>query len=198
MNEGQHIKRIERLIRNNEAVILNSGFEVISVSHWHRAIELALSDNAQIVVGRTDGALVRSQFLTLPRPLIIALNKYVGSYRPSVSEDCIVSKKTIFARDEYSCVYCGKSSGKMTIDHVTPRSKGGDDSWGNMVSSCSPCNALKADKSLKEVGFEEPIIPPVENRNMRFAMVDNAVRKYLTEEYAQDYGAVDAGAYMNA
>lgn len=195
MNEGQHIKKIERLIKNNESVILNSGFEVISVSHWHRAIELTLSNSAQIVVGKTNGELVRSQRLTFPKPLIVSLNKYVGSYKPSVSEDCIVSKKTILARDDYTCVYCGATGGKMTIDHIIPQSKGGENSWSNMATSCRPCNSHKADKSLEEVGYNEPIIPPVGDRNMRFAMVDSAVRRYLAEEYAQDFAKVDASLY---
>lgn len=194
MNEGQHIKQIERMIKNNESVILNSGFEVVNVKHWHKAIELTVAGRAQIVAGKTNGELVRSQLLTFPKPLIVALNKYVV---PRISATCVLNKSTILARDNYTCVYCGDPG--FTIDHVFPKSKGGKNTWDNMVASCQPCNSRKADRLIRDIGYNEPIIPDEDDVRVenRFAMVDKAVQKYLTEEYAQDYENVDASLYAS-
>lgn len=193
MNEGQHIKSIERLVGSNNAVILNANFEVNNISHWHRAIELTLSDSAQIIVGNTKGQLVRSQHLTFPQPLIVALNRYVEVEKKvsssPISEDCVVPKGTIFARDNYTCVYCGATNTRLNIDHIIPRSKGGKNTWSNMVASCLPCNSRKADKSIEEMGYKEPVIPvpSAEGMKLKFAVINRAVQRYLKEEYAQDY-----------
>lgn len=56
-------------------------------------------------------------------------------------------------RDNYACQYCGKKS-DLTIDHVIPRSKGGQDAWENVVVACLRCNVTKGNRSLKEVGLE--------------------------------------------
>ena len=56
-----------------------------------------------------------------------------------------ISRRAVFARDRYRCQYCG-SDKHLTVDHVVPRSKGGDDSWENVVTSCAPCNLRKGDR----------------------------------------------------
>lgn len=57
----------------------------------------------------------------------------------------------IFKRDNYTCQYCAKSfkHNELTIDHVLPRSMGGQTSWENCVTSCNPCNNRKADRTPK-------------------------------------------------
>lgn len=187
------VEKIERLVRSNQSVILNSGFEVVSISPWQRAIELTVNDEAQILAGRTNGDLVRSQHLAFPKPLIILLSRYVPSYKPRVSEDCVVSKRTILIRDEFTCVYCDKYGD--TIDHVVPQSKNGKNTWTNMVTACKKCNGKKADKSVEEVGFEMPVIPPLDYINFRFAHVEKAVREYCENELL-NYEDSDANLYM--
>ncbi|MBK6616181.1 HNH endonuclease [Ottowia sp.] len=68
----------------------------------------------------------------------------------------------LFRRDRMQCAYCGvvRNSG-LTREHVVPTSRGGADSWSNVVSACSGCNARKADKSLKEAGMELLYLPYV-------------------------------------
>jgi len=55
-------------------------------------------------------------------------------------------------RDNYSCVYCG-SKKNLTIDHLIPKSKGGGNSWDNLVTCCSPCNIKKGDKLLNDTNM---------------------------------------------
>ena len=61
-----------------------------------------------------------------------------------------ISRRALFARDGWRCVYCGTSSGRLTLDHVVPRSRGGDSVWENVVTSCAPCNHKKGDRLLTE------------------------------------------------
>jgi 5-methylcytosine-specific restriction endonuclease McrA len=65
-----------------------------------------------------------------------------------------ISRRALFARDGWRCVYCGTSSGRLTLDHVVPRSKGGESIWENVVTACAPCNLRKGDRSLEQVGME--------------------------------------------
>ena len=73
-----------------------------------------------------------------------------------------ISRRALFARDGWRCVYCGSSGGRLTLDHVIPRSRGGDSVWENVVTSCAPCNLKKGSRSLEEAGFvlRHPPKPP--------------------------------------
>ncbi len=65
------------------------------------------------------------------------------------AEAQLTRRERIFARDHYRCVYCNDSPQihELTLDHVEPRVKGGDQSDGNLVTCCKACNELKAGKS---------------------------------------------------
>jgi 5-methylcytosine-specific restriction endonuclease McrA len=56
-------------------------------------------------------------------------------------------------RDKFRCVYCG-SQRHLTIDHVIPKSKGGQNTWSNMVTCCSKCNSKKGDRTPEEAGLK--------------------------------------------
>lgn len=72
----------------------------------------------------------------------------------------------VLSRDGYRCVYCGElfPEPQLTLDHVEPRMRGGDQSEGNLVAACRPCNALKgsapawaflADREVERANFLE-------------------------------------------
>jgi 5-methylcytosine-specific restriction endonuclease McrA len=73
-----------------------------------------------------------------------------------------ISRRALFARDGWRCVYCGTSSGRLTLDHVIPRSKGGESIWENVVTACAPCNLRKGDRLLEDSGLhlKRPPRPP--------------------------------------
>ena len=55
-----------------------------------------------------------------------------------------ITRRAVFARDNWTCQYCGSRT-QLTVDHVVPRSKGGGSTWDNIVASCAPCNRRKGD-----------------------------------------------------
>jgi len=59
------------------------------------------------------------------------------------------------ARDHYTCQYCGATPGRaeLTVDHVTPRSKGGETTWENVATACRRCNVRKGNHSPEEIGM---------------------------------------------
>lgn len=63
-----------------------------------------------------------------------------------------MKRDRVFARDDYRCVYCGKrfAADELSIDHVEPRVRGGDQSTGNLVTACKACNTLKGHRRVSE------------------------------------------------
>jgi 5-methylcytosine-specific restriction endonuclease McrA len=64
-----------------------------------------------------------------------------------------ITRRAVFARDGWECQYCG-GRGSLTMDHVIPRSKGGDTSWENVVACCAQCNRRKGDRSVSQSGMK--------------------------------------------
>jgi 5-methylcytosine-specific restriction endonuclease McrA len=96
-----------------------------------------------------------------------------------------ISRRALFARDDWRCVYCGSSGGRLTLDHVVPRSRGGDSVWENVVTSCAPCNLRKGDRSLEEARMTllRPPRPPQPVLFIRLAApkIPTGWRQYLPE-----------------
>ena len=83
-------------------------------------------------------------------PSIIRLLTFVSISRKLNIQ---LSKQNIIRRDNGVCQYCGKTNGKMTVDHVVPKSQGGGETWENLVCACPECNNLKGHRSLAEAGM---------------------------------------------
>jgi 5-methylcytosine-specific restriction endonuclease McrA len=63
------------------------------------------------------------------------------------------TRALVLRRDAHRCQYCGVR-GATTIDHVMPQSRGGKDTWENLVTACGPCNHGKADRTPEEAGMK--------------------------------------------
>jgi 5-methylcytosine-specific restriction endonuclease McrA len=63
-----------------------------------------------------------------------------------------VSRREVLRRDNHACQYCG-SGKRLTLDHVIPRSKGGQHTWNNVVAACESCNSKKGDRLGKAIGM---------------------------------------------
>ena len=102
-------------------LVLNASYEPINVCTVRRAAVLVLKDRAEILE-HGDWAL-HAESLTLPRPVVIRLVTYVRIPRDAHRRK--ITRRAVFARDRWTCQYCGHERGNLTVDHVIPRSKGG-------------------------------------------------------------------------
>lgn len=127
-------------------LVLNASFEPINVCTMRRAVVLVLKERAEVLDER-DGAL-RSERLAMARPCVIRLVRYVRIPRDVHRRK--ITRKAVLARDAWTCQYCGHEVTGLTVDHVIPRSRGGESVWENIVASCAPCNRRKGDRTPHE------------------------------------------------
>ncbi len=131
-----------------QVLVLNASYEPLNVCTVRRAHVLVYKGKAEVIEHL--GKPLRSAAAEFVWPHVIRLLSYVRVPR-SVQRK--ISRRALFARDEWRCQYCGTDSGKLTLDHVVPRSRGGESIWENVVTSCAPCNLRKGDRTLDEVGM---------------------------------------------
>jgi 5-methylcytosine-specific restriction endonuclease McrA len=131
-------------------LVLNATFEPLHVVSVRRAIVLLLKEKAEVIEAAE--AKIRSENLALDMPLVIRLVYFVRvPHRLLIP----LTRRSILARDRYTCQYCGAqpAKGQLTLDHVVPRSRGGGHTWENVVTACIPCNQRKRDRVLQEAGM---------------------------------------------
>ena len=127
---------------------MNQSYEPVTVCSAKKALILIFLTKAEIVA-RKDGQLIRSVKTSFPYPSVIRLSKFIRVPFKKVE----LSRKNILRRDNYRCMYCGVKSNALTIDHVIPKSRGGVDSWENLVSACITCNNKKGNRTPDEVNM---------------------------------------------
>ena len=141
-----------------DVLVLNASHEVLQILPMRKAIKLLFKQSAE-VEHSVEGQYLHSVDQKLELPSVIRLKNYVRYVRKPVP----YSKKNVLIRDNYVCQYCGESNAKMTVDHIVPQCKGGENSWTNTVACCVKCNSLKANLSLAKIGFvlaRKPKQPP--------------------------------------
>ena len=129
-------------------LVLNATYEPINVCTVRRAVVLLLKDKAEMIE-RAEWEL-HSANSTMARPMVIRLVSYVRIPRDTHRRK--ITRRAVFARDDWTCQYCGSRS-NLTVDHVVPRSKGGPSSWENIVASCAPCNRRKGNALPRQAGM---------------------------------------------
>ena len=132
---------------NNLTLILNASYLPLGVCNSKRAICLYFLDKVDILMNYDYH--IHSPSMQMKVPSVIKLKKYVSFN----SLDVVLNRKNLLMRDHSSCQYCGSKS-NLTIDHIIPRKKGGEDSWENLVAACSKCNTRKGDTLLKHSGMK--------------------------------------------
>jgi 5-methylcytosine-specific restriction endonuclease McrA len=140
---------------STQALVLNASYEPLCVVSGRRAVVLVLSAKA-VPVADGDGVL-HSERTEVLVPAVVRLTRYVKvPYRATVP----LTRRAVFARDGGRCVYCGAAA--TSLDHVIPKCRGGPHTWDNVVSACSKCNHLKADRGIAELGWRlrrAPVAP---------------------------------------
>lgn len=134
-------------------LVLDSSFIPRSIVPVERGFIVSFKGNASIIEEYDEPFRTVDSSSYYPKPSVIRLNRYVNLEYRNVP----LSRYNIFKRDEYECVYCGCDNLKsLTIDHVVPRSKGGQHKWNNVVTACEECNHEKSNLSLEEWGRTSP------------------------------------------
>jgi 5-methylcytosine-specific restriction endonuclease McrA len=133
-------------------LVLNASFQPLSVIPERRLIVL-LSKNKVTFVDENVRQLIeeniRSRRLEVERPVIVQLLANVRVPRVALQP----TRSNILLRDEETCQYCGKRTRDLTLDHIIPRSRGGQSTWENLVASCKACNGKKGNRLLKEANM---------------------------------------------
>lgn len=137
-----------------QVLVLNASYEPLNVTTVRRAHVLVFKGKAEVLEQLEEP--LRSASDTYPWPHVIRLVTYVRVPRAIQRK---ISRRALFARDNWRCVYCGTTAGRLTLDHVVPRSRGGDSVWENVVTSCAPCNLRKGNRLPGEVAMELHYVP---------------------------------------
>lgn len=134
-------------------LVLNAGYEPLAIVSFKRALVLVMNDKATVIERVEDDPVWGSRGV-YDRPAVIVLSRYV---RIPASRRVPVTRRGVLRRDNHRCGYCGKAA--STIDHVMPRSRGGADSWENLVACCLRCNNTKSDRTPQEMRWELRFAP---------------------------------------
>ncbi len=170
---------------------LNASFEPLTIVPTRRAVRLVLDGKAELLEEDAE-RLFRSEHRVVPCPAVIRLVRYVHvPYRFRRQ----VTNTFLFARDDYTCQYCGTHRRELrgrqflTRDHVQPLSRGGKNTWENVVTSCSTCNNRKGGRLPSEAGLRlrcEPAEPNYVQLVWVVRRVTGPQAKYIRTFYGED------------
>jgi 5-methylcytosine-specific restriction endonuclease McrA len=149
-----------------DCVLLNTTYEPIDIITSIEAMILVYKGKARIVEEH-DSVVLRSATQAIPAPTQIVLNKYV---KLNLNKPANLTNQNLFSRDNFTCVYCNRHKKDLrrdeflTKDHVFPKSRGGRDTWLNLVTACSRCNNQKDNKTPGEADLILKVKPYVPSK----------------------------------
>ncbi len=126
-----------------KVLVLNASYEPLNITSWQRAAVLVLKGKAEQV--EQDKKLLAPNFHL---PTVVRLRHYVQVPYKEIP----LTRRNILHRDGHTCQYCG-SREDLTIDHIMPRSRKGDDSWENFATACVRCNIKKGNRTPQEASM---------------------------------------------
>jgi 5-methylcytosine-specific restriction endonuclease McrA len=121
-------------------LVLNSDYSPINICDGRRAIVLLLKEKAHMI---TEKVIRLLNYIRLPY-------KKLMENRPT--------RSLIMKRDGYKCLYCGCIE-NLTLDHIMPQSRGGNNEWTNLATCCGSCNVKKGNRTPGEA--EMPLLKQV-------------------------------------
>lgn len=127
-----------------KVLVLNASYEPLNITSWRRAVVLLIKGKAEQV--EHNGKFIYAE---TPLPTVIRLRHYVRVPYKEIP----LTRRNILHRDGHACQYCGCTGEDLTLDHVIPRSRGGEDTWENMVTACVRCNVKKGNRTPKEANM---------------------------------------------
>ncbi len=141
---------------NGHVLVLNQDYQPLSVCGVKKSLMLLCLEKAELLHPLLDRKIhtVNTEY---DFPSVIRLRRYARIPFKTI----VLTRKNVMKRDGNRCQYCGTHE-DLTIDHVIPRSRGGLDTWENLVAACNRCNHKKGNHTPKEAGMplrREPFRP---------------------------------------
>jgi len=135
---------------NSKTLKLDSSYRPLEIVDAVEALVLCLIGKAYAIESYKEE--IKSVSESFKLPAVIVLTRYVKLHFHSMTPN----RANVIWRDQNKCQYCSKEdeSQALTIDHVVPRSKGGKNTWQNLVTACKKCNQKKGDKTPKEANMK--------------------------------------------
>ena len=134
---------------DGRVLLLNQTYEPLGTVSVARAVIMVFKNT--VSVEELDGdRVLRSARAEYPVPSVIRRRIYINIRRRR--EASSMKRLRIYMRDKFRCQYCGekKPASELTLDHILPRSRGGDNSPVNVVTACVACNQRKGDRTPAE------------------------------------------------
>jgi 5-methylcytosine-specific restriction endonuclease McrA len=134
-------------VLQNSVVVFSKNYLPMSRINIRRAIALLITGQAEPIEFTSPAVfIVRSPSIVMHVPEHIRLTMTNPERLWKLPP---VNRREVLKRDNHSCQYCGATKG-LTLDHVIPRSKGGQHTWDNVVTACGRCNGQKGNRFLHE------------------------------------------------
>jgi 5-methylcytosine-specific restriction endonuclease McrA len=159
-----------------QVLVLNSNYQPLNVTSYKKAYRLTYLGKAE-VLETAEG-----------KPSVLRVHKFVRRPYGIVA----LTKKNIFARDNYTCMYCGTKEHVLTVDHIIPLSRQGIHTWENVTTACLMCNNKKGNKLLHELKLRlrETPRPPVIIPYVSYGLFLQALRRDDWSTYLSIYRPV--------
>jgi len=167
----------EELVRSpvitNPVLVLNQDYQPLNICRARRAVVLVTLGKAEML--ENGAGFIHTVQKLFPVPTVIRLPYLVR--QPHIRRK--LSRLEIFIRDNFSCQYCGTKTRHLTLDHISPRYRGGEHTWENVVSACPACNRRKAGRTPAEANMKL-IKPPARPRDGRPFHIPLKYQRYCT------------------
>lgn len=167
----------------SKTLVVDSHFMPRAIISSLRAFDIVYKGNAEIIYNHPETIGTVNKNVEYHRPSIIRIFKYVNINFHKAK----LSRENVFLRDGYECVYCGENNRKLlTLDHVHPQSKGGKDTWENLVTACKSCNCEKDNLTILEyINFKNGVISEPNPKRPHYLMLVKKLN-YIPNEW-EDY-----------
>jgi len=157
-----HLAYIYNMVETMKTLKLDSSFRPIDVIDAIEALVLCVIGKASVVESYTKE--INSVSETFRLPAVIVLKRYVKFRFTTMA----CNRSNVLWRDDNQCQYCANhfTVEKLTLDHILPKSRGGRNSWVNLVAACKKCNQRKGNKTAEESGMYPIKKPKLPNTNV--------------------------------
>jgi len=170
------------------------GLEEAVGYYYKQQVAWDLGEHAFTLHGGTCRATGERSSLTL-RSIIAVRGD--SSRRARFEHTPALTREMLFARDRFVCAYCGTRhrASELTTEHVQPQSRGGRDTWTNLVSACKPCNLRKGNRTPEQARMPLLYVPYVPSLHEAFILRN---RRILADQMEFLMAGVPPGSRLHA